>query len=85
MRNDKFTKTGFPVDVLWMDIEYAQDRQYFVWNERRFPSNLVQKMNKAIEDSNRRLVVIIDPHIKVSETSPVYLNGTDYEGNTTQY
>lgn len=25
-RNEKFTKTGFPVDVLWMDIDYAQDR-----------------------------------------------------------
>lgn len=36
-RSNNFTATGFPVDVLWSDIEYAQYREYFVFNATSFP------------------------------------------------
>ena len=36
-RSENFTSNGFPVDVLWMDIEYAEDLHYFVFNETTFP------------------------------------------------
>lgn len=28
-RNEEFTNYGFPVDVLWSDIYYTQDFNYF--------------------------------------------------------
>lgn len=36
-RSDNFTATGFPVDVLWSDIEYAENKEYFVFNATSFP------------------------------------------------
>jgi len=36
-------------------------------------------MNKAIEDSGRRIVVIVDPHIKVSDDYFVYKTGMDLQ------
>jgi alpha-glucosidase (family GH31 glycosyl hydrolase) len=41
-RNEEFTTYGFPVDVLWSDIYYAQDFEYFVFNREKFPINKVQ-------------------------------------------
>lgn len=32
-RDSKFTKNKFPVDVLWMDLDYTKDNQYFVFND----------------------------------------------------
>jgi len=36
-------------------------------------------MNKEIEASNRRLTVIVDPHIKASDDYYVYKNGIDLQ------
>jgi alpha-glucosidase (family GH31 glycosyl hydrolase) len=36
-RSDNFTKYGFPVDVLWSDIEYSEGKQYFVFNQTSWP------------------------------------------------
>lgn len=74
-RSNNFTKNGFPVDVLWMDIEYSQDKEYFVFNYENFPLYDVQRMNDVIERAQRRLVTINDPHIKVSEEFFVYSEG----------
>ena len=38
-------------------------------------------MNKQIADSNRRLVVITDPHIKVETNYSVYEKGRQIEKN----
>lgn len=41
-RNKNFTKFGFPLDVLWMDIEWADQKserfgyEYFVFNPENF-------------------------------------------------
>ena len=40
-RDNDFIKYGFPVDVFWMDIGYAQDKQYFIFDRNRFPLQLV--------------------------------------------
>ena len=30
-------KAEIPFDVLWLDIEYAPDHQYFIWDTKNFP------------------------------------------------
>lgn len=62
-RSNDFTKNGFPVDVLWSDIEYAQHLEYFVFNETTFPQVTIMKLNQVIQKAQRRLVIITDPHI----------------------
>lgn len=33
----KFDEADIPFDVLWLDIEYAPDHQYFIWDDKNFP------------------------------------------------
>jgi alpha 1,3-glucosidase len=85
-----FVKHDLPMDVIWLDIEYTPERQYFLWNHETFPNPL--EMQDSLTNDGRKLVTIIDPHIKRSETYSVHRdavekdlyvkneNGTDYEG-----
>ncbi|KAL5110032.1 Neutral alpha-glucosidase AB [Taenia crassiceps] len=60
--SDDYNKHNLPMDVLWLDIEYANDKRYLTWNAARFPSpdDIVDDLSA----NGRRLVVVVDPHIK---------------------
>ena len=74
-RNEEFTAKGFPVDVFWSDLYYTEQFEYFVFNYETWPIDKVEELNRAIGLSKRRLVMINDPHIKVSEDYFVYSEG----------
>lgn len=82
-RSDNFTATGFPVDVLWTDIEYSQAKAYFTFNQTSWPVSKVTELDQKIQLAKRRLVAITDPHIKVEDSYPVYVNGVATESETT--
>lgn len=81
----------FPVDVIWLDIEYTDGKRYFTWNLNAFSDPI--EMQQNISSTDRKLVTIIDPHIKVDENYEVYTgalekdffvkypNGTVFEGD----
>lgn len=58
----KFDRHRIPYDVIWLDIEYTDDKKYFTWDSHTFPDPI--GMHKQLEHSDRKLVAIIDPHIK---------------------
>ncbi|KAI4731961.1 putative alpha glucosidase II, alpha subunit [Aureobasidium sp. EXF-10728] len=58
----KFDKSQIPYDVIWLDIEYTDGKKYFTWDPLTFPNPL--DMQKQLDDHERKLVAIIDPHIK---------------------
>lgn len=80
-RNKDFTDYGFPVDVLWMDIQWADydsadaSYEYFRFNPQNFTTEGVSLMNSEVEASNRYMTVILDPHIKVADDYFVYSDG----------
>ena len=80
-RNANFTMYGFPIDVLWSDIEWAQQNddpagyEYFKFNPKNFTTEQIDQMNQEIEDAGRRIVVIVDPHIKAADDYFVYSDG----------
>ena len=63
-----FDETGFPLDVLWLDIEYTSDRKWFTWNSTTFPDP-IKLLDWVDAQGHRKLVPISDPHIK---TDPDY-------------
>lgn len=65
----KFDKYNIPYDVIWLDIEYTDDKQYFTWDPLTFPDPI--SMEKQLDETERKLVVIIDPHIKNKAGYPV--------------
>ncbi|XP_046483150.1 neutral alpha-glucosidase AB [Neodiprion pinetum] len=87
---ENFDKYDLPMDVMWLDIEYTDGKKYFTWDTRKFSQPL--EMVHNLTEKGRKLVVIIDPHIKRDQnyflhndaTNLGYYvkhrDGKDYEG-----
>ena len=84
-RNRNFTDYQFPVDVLVMDIQWAdQDSQpdgyeYFKFNPQNFTTADLAQMNAEVEAAGRYMTTILDPHIKVADDYFVYADGQTLE------
>ncbi|KAH7318307.1 glycoside hydrolase family 31 protein [Stachybotrys elegans] len=58
----KMDKHRIPYDVIWLDLEYTDDRKYFTWEPNSFADPV--SMGEQLDSHGRKLVVLIDPHIK---------------------
>ncbi|KAI5296509.1 hypothetical protein KEM52_001142 [Ascosphaera acerosa] len=65
----KFDMYEIPYDVIWLDIEYTDDKKYFTWDPLQFPDPIA--MQEQLDASDRKLVIIIDPHIKKTDSYPI--------------
>jgi alpha 1,3-glucosidase len=61
----KMDKFKIPYDVIWLDIEYTDGKKYFTWDPNMFKDPI--GMTQQLADRGRKLVTIIDPHIKNEE------------------
>ncbi|OLL26343.1 Neutral alpha-glucosidase AB, partial [Neolecta irregularis DAH-3] len=68
--NDNFDKFDIPYDVIWLDIEHTDDKKYFTWDTKNFLAP--KKMLAELDQAKRKLVTIVDPHIKRDSTYYVY-------------
>jgi len=57
-----FDKHNIPYDVIWLDLEWTDGRRWFQWDQHSFPDPV--SMNKQLDETERKLVVLTDPHIK---------------------
>ena len=65
-----FDKYDMPYDVLWLDIEHTDGKRYFTWDNRHFKDPT--KMIEDLSSRGRKMVTIVDPHIKVDNNYHVY-------------
>lgn len=49
----RFDEADIPVDVIWLDIEYAEEHKYFVWDRRNFPTP--EKMQESLAEKGRKV------------------------------
>ncbi|KAJ8949575.1 hypothetical protein NQ318_016206 [Aromia moschata] len=79
----------FPMDAVWLDDGHSNGNRYFEWNPENFSDPV--EMQKYISATGRKIVTIIDPHIKVDSNYSVYAeakekyfikwtNGSNFEG-----
>ncbi|KAI8978216.1 alpha-glucosidase [Trametes punicea] len=73
----RFDEEDMPVDVFWLDIEYAEEHKYFMWDHTLFPDPV--EMIKDVEAIERKMVVIVDPHLKRTNDYPVYKEATELD------
>nr|CDS33785.1 neutral alpha glucosidase AB [Hymenolepis microstoma] len=66
--NDGYVAHYLPVDSLWLDIEYTNNKRYLHWDTVKFPNP--DQMVDELTANGRKLVVIFDPHIKVDHNWP---------------
>ncbi|XP_076065923.1 glucosidase 2 subunit alpha isoform X2 [Oratosquilla oratoria] len=60
--HENFDKYDIPMDVLWLDIEHTDGKRYFTWDKHKFPNPI--EMTANLTARGRKLVTIVDPHIK---------------------
>lgn len=90
MVNRRFDEHDIPMDVMWLDIEHTDGKKYFTWDSRKFPDSV--NMIENLVSKGRKLVTIVDPHIKKDSGYWVHndltskglytknADGGDYEG-----
>jgi len=73
--HQKFEELDFPYDVLWLDIEHTDGKRYFTWDKRQFKHPV--EMQQQLSAHGRRMVTIVDPHIKRDNGYYIYKEGHD--------
>ncbi|XP_076463388.1 neutral alpha-glucosidase AB-like isoform X2 [Babylonia areolata] len=68
--DENFDKFDIPYDVIWLDIEHTDGKRYFTWDATKFPSSV--EMLRNISSKGRKMVTIVDPHLKRDENYQVY-------------
>ncbi|UII25655.1 glycoside hydrolase family 31 protein [Fulvivirga maritima] len=71
----KFREMQIPCDVIHLDIDYMNGYRCFTWDKTRFPDPA--KMIADLRTQGFKIVVIIDPGIKVDKNYFVYKQGMD--------
>lgn len=66
----KFDDHDMPLDVMWLDIEHTDGKRYLTWDPRKFSDP--KRMVENLESTCRKLVTIVDPHIKKDPDYFVY-------------
>lgn len=69
----KMREENIPCDVLYLDIDYMKDYKVFTVDSDKFFE--FKEMNKKLKEMGFKLVVIIDPGVKVEEGYNVYEEG----------
>ncbi|KAI8853797.1 glycosyl hydrolases family 31-domain-containing protein [Chytridium lagenaria] len=68
--NKGFDDYNIPYDVLWLDIEHTDGKKYFTWDYKKWPNPL--GLQDTLASKGRKLVTIVDPHIKRDQEYSVY-------------
>lgn len=68
--NKLFDEHEIPVDTLWLDIEFTDNKKHFTWDYSIFPEPL--DMMGKLAETNRKLVLVLDPHFKAVSNFEFY-------------
>jgi alpha-glucosidase (family GH31 glycosyl hydrolase) len=60
-----------PYDVMHLDIEYSDGMRYFIWDKKKWPDP-DHFIRNILLPKGRKLVVIVDCHVKVDPQFYVY-------------
>uniref|UniRef100_A0A5S6QTV9 Glucosidase II subunit alpha n=1 Tax=Trichuris muris TaxID=70415 RepID=A0A5S6QTV9_TRIMR len=70
-----FDLFDIPYDTIWLDIEYPDGKRYFTWDPVKFANS--EEMIKNLSAKGRKMVVVIDPHVKKDESWELYKEARD--------
>lgn len=83
-RLDVFDKYAFPVDVLWLDIQWCNWQnsgayEFFRFNPANFKEPDLIALKSKLAEKGRKMTVILDPHLKVSKHYSIYQQAVSLE------
>ncbi|KAG5973501.1 hypothetical protein E4U55_000492 [Claviceps digitariae] len=71
-----YSKAGIPLETMWTDIDYMEDRAIFSVDPQRFPLKMMRKLVAYLHANKQKYVLIVDPAIAVKDYA-AYNNGVD--------
>ena len=73
--HENFDKYSLPVDVIWLDIEHTDEKKYMSWHPTNFadPDRMINELSRT----GRKLVTIVDPHLKKENDWEIYREVVD--------
>lgn len=72
---DNYHSNGFPIDAVYLDIDYMDNFKDFTVNEERFPD--FKEFVRSVKNDNIHLVPIIDAGVKIEEDYELYEEGKE--------
>eukprot|EP00210_Caulerpa_lentillifera_P000550 g531.t1 len=72
--DNTFDELDIPYDVLWLDIEHTDGKKYMTWDHNAFPNP--ETMQNDLASRGRKMVTIVDPHIKRDDQYQIHLEAT---------
>ena len=61
---EKYRENNIPLETIWSDIDYMQEKMAFTWDPERFPLAKVQEFIDTIHKNNQHYIVILDPGMR---------------------
>lgn len=61
----RFDEVDIPLDVTWLDIEYAEEHRYFDWDAKHFPDPV--RMQEAVATKGRKVSLSYLPFSRAKE------------------
>ena len=61
-----FDMHGIPLDAMWLDIEWADEKKYFLWDPLKFPNPT--GMHAHLDRLGRKQVLVLDSHVKLDHS-----------------
>ncbi|KAJ6240889.1 hypothetical protein M0813_23988 [Anaeramoeba flamelloides] len=75
--NNLFNQHKIPLDSIWLDIYHTNEKKYFTWDKYSFPNPI--KMLQYFKNNGRKIVTIVDPHLKIDQNWPVYQQAKEFD------
>jgi alpha-glucosidase (family GH31 glycosyl hydrolase) len=72
---NKYKEAKIPMDVAWIDIDYMDVYKIFTYSPTRFPIDKLNEFVDKLHKNHQKLVVIVDPGIKVEKGYKPYDEG----------
>ncbi|KAA8564855.1 hypothetical protein EYC84_010626 [Monilinia fructicola] len=69
-----YSKAEIPLEVMWTDIDYMDERKVFTLDPERFPLEMMQDINHYLHDHDQKQILMVDPAIAYQQY-PAYQNG----------
>ncbi|XP_024380169.1 probable alpha-glucosidase Os06g0675700 [Physcomitrium patens] len=73
----KYDAINFPVESIWADIDHMDGYRDFTLHPEHFPEKRMRSFVQGLHLKNQKLVMILDPGIKIDETYATFTRGRE--------
>lgn len=61
-----YSKAGIPLETMWNDIDYMDQRRVFTIDQARYPLHKVREFVDHLHKHNQHYIVMVDPAVSAS-------------------